>query len=166
MGEERQISKTNRLETEIISRISRLIEGLSLELWDVVWIPNQRVLRVFIGKPHSEQAVTHADCERASRAIESVIESEGEVLPGLGQNYHLELSSLGTHPMIRVESQLMRFLNQNLEFVDMKGKKFTAKVLGVAADGTLEWAEESSGIRSQYSSIRDFQRIRVKKAQF
>ncbi len=158
-----QISKTNQIESALIENVESPIEAMGYQLWDVCWIPNQHVLRVYISKENWEDPVTHVDCGRITHAIETVVEEN----PKVRESYHLEVSSLGAKPSIRTLGQLGHFLHQPLEFTDCHGKKFTAVISSIEDDGAIKWQEGSeTSTNSKQHGISDFKRIHVKKARF
>lgn len=159
-----QIAKTLKVERDIIAAIEPVVSRLGYELWDVVWIPRQQVLRLFISRLDAELAITHDDCQYVSKQTEDMI---GDVV-GDTEMYQLEVSSLGPKPQVRTTKQLARFKNEVLEFVDRNGKKFAARIADVGGDGRIEWGieERPNACCRSYGDISEFQRIRVKKARF
>ena len=160
-----QVFKTTRLEQEVVNLIEPVVRRMNCQLWDVVWISNQRILRIYISKSSIDDPITHADCALVTRDIEDVIV---EKFPELGERFHLEVSSLGTMPFIRTVDQLSLFTEQPLEFTDRLGNKFTAIVNRVEPDGRIDWRSESSKDGSEHviNHISDFKKIRVKHARY
>lgn len=159
-----QIQKVSRIEAEILRLIEPEIQELGYQLWDLLWIPNQRILRVYISKPDLSLAITVDDCQRVSRVIDGVI----EVSAILQDRYYLEVSSLGETPFIRTWVQLAHFKDQKLEFTDLEGKKRVGILCQVNHGGAFVWKPDVYGKNvtqeRRNSHMDDYQRIRAKKS--
>jgi ribosome maturation factor RimP len=159
-----QIKKQSRIENDILELIEPEIFKLGFQLWDLLWIPSQRILRVFISKPDMAHAVSLGDCQSVSRGIDGMIEASQI----LSDKYYLEVSSLGEAPYIRTWVQLSRFKAQKLEFTDMNGKKQTGILEKVEHGGAFLWRPDLGRVSENKdpikSHISDYQRIRAKKA--
>ena len=92
---------------QIIDLATPVAEDLGLELVGVVFHTNQRppILRVDIRNPEQDTGLN--DCERMSRALETVLD-EADIIP---DNYVLEISSPG----------VSRQLSSDRDFISFKG---------------------------------------------
>jgi ribosome maturation factor RimP len=107
--------------TEIAERVARS-EGLAVTDVELLGGGRRRVLRISIDKP---QGVTHADCERVSRQVGTILDVE-DVVPG--GSYTLEVSSPG----------LERPLKRPRDFQACLGKK-ARLVLAQPVDHQSYW---------------------------
>jgi ribosome maturation factor RimP len=162
-----QVKRTSRIEDEILALIEPEVLRLGFQLWELLWIPSQRILRVFISKPDLEEAVSLDDCQRVSRGIDGIIDAS-QILQ---DRYYLEVSSLGESPYIRTWVQLARFKDRKLEFTDLNGKKKTGTLQKVEQGGSFVWRPDGhlkKGVLTDTtpvvkSNISEYQRIRAKK---
>ncbi len=160
-----QICKPSRVEKQIIEAIEGTVTDLGYELWDINWLARERIVRVHISKTATDLSITHSDCITVSKAVSEVIDE----LSMLGETaYHLEVSSLGSNPHIRTLNQLKQFLECELEFTDISGKKSTAIVSKIETDGTMQWEKVGETGRDSLTEghISEFQRLRLKEARF
>ena len=103
--------------TAIIEKVQEIAERVGadtgLEIVDVQLLGggNNRVLRIFIDKP---EGVTHADCERISQHVGTILDVE-DVVPG--GRYTLEVSSPGVERKLSRPREFERFIGQKVKIV-------------------------------------------------
>lgn len=136
---------TERLLEEVEKLLEPVLKDLGLELVEREFVPAQGrfVLRLYIDREASP--VTLDDCEKASKAIEGILDVE-DLIP---YSYVLEISSPGVNRPLRKEKDFERFLGS---FVDVKSKEmiegrhhFSGILTGIKAgkialrEGEREW---------------------------
>jgi ribosome maturation factor RimP len=103
--------------TAIIDKVREIAERVGadtgLEIVDVQLLGggNNRILRIFIDKP---EGVTHADCERISQHVGTILDVE-DVVPG--GRYTLEVSSPGVERKLSSPREFERFVGQKVKIV-------------------------------------------------
>ncbi len=103
--------------TAILDKVREIAERVGadtgLEVVDVQLLGggNNRVLRIFIDKP---EGVTHADCERISQHVGTILDVE-DVIPG--GRYTLEVSSPGVERKLSRPNEFERFIGQKVKVV-------------------------------------------------
>lgn len=102
---------------EFIKRIEELLEPICVregcQLYDLEWLGQQRVLRVYIDR--SEGHVSIDDCSNVSRALNLILDVE-DIIPGAA--YELEVSSPG----------LERRLTRQWHFQKVVGKRVRVRL--------------------------------------
>lgn len=90
------------IEEKIENRISKIIENLGYELYDVQYTKEGKdyFLRIFIEKKDGE--ITLDDCENVNNAITDILDEDDYIK----EQYFLEVSSTGVEKMIRKEKHL------------------------------------------------------------
>lgn len=90
------------IEEKIENRISKIIENLGYELYDVQYTKEGKdyFLRIFIEKKDGE--ITLDDCESVNNAITDILDEDDYIK----EQYFLEVSSTGVEKMIRKEKHL------------------------------------------------------------
>ena len=103
--------------TAIIEKVREITERVGadtgVECVDVQLLGggNSRVLRIFIDKP---AGVTHADCERISESVGTILDVE-DVVPG--GRYTLEVSSPGVERKLSRPQEFERFIGRKVRVV-------------------------------------------------
>ncbi len=103
--------------TAILDKVREIAERVGadtgLEVVDVQLLGggNNRVLRIFIDKP---EGVTHADCERISQHVGTILDVE-DVIPG--GRYTLEVSSPDVERKLSRPNEFERFIGQKVKVV-------------------------------------------------
>lgn|SRR5689334_15217618 len=129
--------------TAILEKVREITERVGadtgLEIVDVQLLGggNNRVLRIFIDKP---EGVTHADCERISQHVGTILDVE-DVVPG--GRYTLEVSSPGVERKLSRPREFERFIGQKVKIVlrqPVENQKLWVGALKSFAEGivTLE----------------------------
>jgi len=129
--------------TAILEKVREIAERVGadtgLEIVDVQLLGggNNRVLRIFIDKP---EGVTHADCERISQHVGTILDVE-DVVPG--GRYTLEVSSPGVERKLSRPREFERFIGQKVKIVlrqPVENQKLWVGALKSFAEGivTLE----------------------------
>ena len=129
--------------TAILEKVREITERVGadtgLEIVDVQLLGggNNRVLRIFIDKP---EGVTHADCERISQHVGTILDVE-DVVPG--GRYTLEVSSPGVERKLSRPREFERFIGQKVKIVlrqPVENQKLWVGALTSFAEGivTLE----------------------------
>src|ERR1700674_4555023 len=101
--------------TAIIEKVREIAERVGadtgLEVVDVQLVGGggTRVLRIFIDKP---EGVTHADCERISQHVGTILDVE-DVIPG--GRYTLEVSSPGVERKLTRPREFERFVGHKVK---------------------------------------------------
>ena len=101
----------------IVERVQVIAERVGadtgLEIVDVQLLGGggSRMLRIFIDKP---EGVTHADCERISQDVGTILDVE-EVIPG--GRYTLEVSSPGVERKLLKPNDYIRFQGKKAKIV-------------------------------------------------
>lgn len=90
------------IEEKIENRISKIIEDLGYQLYDVQYAKEGKdyFLRIFIEKEDGE--ITLNDCEIVNNAITDILDEEDYIK----EQYFLEISSTGVEKIIRKEKHL------------------------------------------------------------
>ena len=114
------------------------IEALQFELVDIEFVREGRggVLRIFIDRPTSGDAVTVDDCARVSGAVSQVLETQDPIKG----HYTLEVSSPGFDRILRTRAHFERFAGQRI-FAELKlpmdGRRRFVGVLKSVVDDTI-----------------------------
>lgn len=101
------------IEEKIENKVSRIIENLGYELYDVQYAKEGKdyFLRIFIEKKDGE--IDLNDCEKVNNAITDILDEENYIK----EQYFLEVSSTGVEKMIRKEKHLQENIE---EFITIK----------------------------------------------
>ncbi len=141
---------------EIAARVGAS-EGLEIVEVELLGGGSNRVLRIFIDKP---AGVTHADCERVSQEVGTILDVE-DVIPG--GRYTLEVSSPGVERKLRSVRDFERFKGQKAKVllrtpVDNQ-RRWEGTVTAVA--GQTVTLEASPGKQIQFA-VDDIERANLK----
>ena len=145
----------NKTESLVLTFLEPIVAECNVEIWDVEFKKEgpDHVLRVFIDK---EGGIAIDDCERVSRALETVLD-EKDPIP---QAYLLEVSSAGMDRIIKYPAHFEKCMGKNVDvklFAPVDGvKEFTAALSGFDGD-TVTFqinGEEKSFSLDKISSIR------------
>jgi ribosome maturation factor RimP len=122
--------------------IAPSIMALGYELWGCELHSRgyRSLLRIYID---SAQGVTVADCTRASRQINALLNVE----QGAGGNYELEVSSPGLDRPLFTPAQYQRFIGQPVQLrlhVPQEGRRHYAGVLQAVEAGQITLAIEGT----------------------
>lgn len=147
---------------EIEEAVEKLLEPVlekdGLELVDVEYVRERNwILRVFIDKVGG---VGLDDCQVASEKAGSLLD-EKDLIP---DNYMLEVSSPGLDRVLKKDKDFIRYTGEDVDvklFAPLEGtkiKSFTAKLEGLAEDGSLllemESGEKLTLGRDKISQVR------------
>jgi ribosome maturation factor RimP len=127
-----------RMRDALMRLLEPPIEALGYELVDIEFVREGRggVLRIFIDKPNSGDAVTVDDCARASNAVSQVLETDDPIKG----HYTLEVSSPGFDRILRTRAHFERFVGQRI-FAELKlpldGRRRFAGVLKSVDSDTI-----------------------------
>jgi ribosome maturation factor RimP len=137
------------------TRLAPLVEGLGYELWELEYSPGRGngFLRLYID---AAAGITLDDCERVSRAVSEVLDSE-DPIPG---QYTLEVSSPGLERPLRTAEHFARFVGETVSVETVQAiegrRRFKGALTAVGA-GTVEvevdgkrWTLPISGIRKAH----------------
>lgn len=134
------------IEERIENRISKIIENLGYELYDVQYTKEGKdyFLRIFIEKKDRE--ITLDDCEIVNNAITDILDEDDYIK----EQYFLEVSSTGVEKIIRKEKhlkdnigeiiilKLFKPINNSKEYIGIL-KKYNNTTLTIELDdGDLE----------------------------
>jgi len=95
---------------EIAERVAAS-EGIEVVETQVLGGGKARLVRIFIDKP---EGVSHADCERISKDVGTILDVE-DVVPG--GSYRLEISSPGVERKLSLPRDFERFAGQKAKIV-------------------------------------------------
>jgi ribosome maturation factor RimP len=124
----------------IIEQVTAIVEraGRSdgIEPVEVQWLGSgsHRLLRIYIDKP---EGVTHADCERISEYVGTVLDAE-DVIPG--GSYTLEVSSPGVERKLSRPKDFERFAGRKVKLVvrePIENRKSWEGTLTAFSDGVI-----------------------------
>lgn len=123
-----QFMDTVLLLNRVESLVGPVVENLGFELIERELVQDQGrwVLRLYIDREN--QAITVADCETASRALEPVLDVE-EIFPF---SYTLEVSSPGLNRPLRRAKDFVKFAGERIELKtseDFQGRRNFSGVL-------------------------------------
>ena len=93
---------------ELQALINNTIIRLGYELWGIIYIPRESILRVYID---SKQGITLNDCAQVSRQINTVLYVENLSI----RKYTLEISSPGINRPLFTEKQFKQFIGSVLQ---------------------------------------------------
>ncbi|HXF27776.1 MAG TPA: ribosome maturation factor RimP [Bryobacteraceae bacterium] len=121
---------------EIAERVAAS-EGIEVVETQVLGGGKARLVRIFIDKP---EGVSHADCERISKDVGTILDVE-DVVPG--GSYTLEVSSPGVERKLSLPRDFERFVGQKAKIVlrePVENSRHWQGVLAGFSDGlvTLE----------------------------
>jgi ribosome maturation factor RimP len=118
------------LRDRLTALLEPVVAELGLQLWELEFAPQARggLLRLYID---SDAGITVEDCERVSRAVSDVLDSD-DPIPG---EYTLEVSSPGWDRVLRTAAHFARFMGERAR-VELKTamagrKRFTGRLLNV-----------------------------------
>jgi ribosome maturation factor RimP len=141
------------MKDKLFGLLEPVVEALGYELLDVEYAAAGRhsVLRAYIDR-RDGGAVGLDDCERASRAIDAVLDAEDPV----GHEYRLEVSSPGFDRPLRTPAHFARFAGSEARLelaVPVEGRRRFRGRLGAVRDGMVtievdgrEWRLPLAGI--------------------
>ena len=146
------------IDEKIENRISKIIENLGYELYDVQYTKEGKdyFLRIFIEKKDGE--ITLDDCENVNNAITDILDEDDYIK----EQYFLEVSSTGVEKMIRKEKhlkdnigeiiilKLFKPINNSKEYIGIL-KKYNNTTLTIELDD-----EELEIERKNISLIKKF----------
>ena len=119
---------------EIAEPLARTM-GFEVLLVEEASEPGRRVVRVFLDKPGMPEGVTVDECARFSRALDPILDVEGE----LEGRYHLEVSSPGLNrPLVKLEhfrEQIGKMVQVTAEPGLGERKNFKGVLEGVEGEG-------------------------------
>lgn len=120
---------------EIAGRVAAS-EGIEVVETQVLGGGKARLVRIYIDKP---EGVSHADCERMSKDVGTILDVE-DVVPG---SYTLEISSPGVERKLSLPRDFERFIGQKAKIVlrePVENSRHWQGVLAAFSDGlvTLE----------------------------
>jgi ribosome maturation factor RimP len=100
------------IESQVENLIKPVVEGLNLELYDVIYAKEGKdyYLRVVIDK---EEGIDIKDCERVNDAINDLLD-EADLIK---DQYFLEVSSPGLERTLRKEKHFNKYLKQKVKVV-------------------------------------------------
>lgn len=141
---------------EIAARVGAS-EGLEIVEVELLGSGSNRVLRIFIDKPGG---VTHADCEKVSQQVGTILDVEDVIAGG---RYTLEVSSPGVERKLRDARDFERFKGQKAKVLLRNPvenqRRWEGTVAGVA--GQTVTLEPSPGRRIQFA-VGDVERANLK----
>lgn len=141
------------MKDKLFGLLEPVIVGLGYELLEVEWASSGRssLVRVFIDRTDGG-GIGLEDCERASRAVGAVLESEDPI----GHDYQLEVSSPGFDRPLRTAAHFERFAGSEARIelaAPLEGRRRFRGRLGPVADGMVsievdrkEWKLPLAGI--------------------
>lgn len=141
------------MKEKLFGLVEPVVGGLGYELLDVEWGSAGRhsVVRVFIDRA-GDGGIGLDDCERASRAIEAVLDADDPI----GHEYRLEVSSPGFDRPLRTPAHFARFAGSEARIelaVPVEGRRRFRGRLGAVEDGQVtievdgrEWKLPLAGI--------------------
>jgi ribosome maturation factor RimP len=127
-----------RMRDALMRLLEPPLEALGFELVDIEFAREGRggILRIFIDRPISDDAVTVDDCARVSAAVSQVLETQDPIKG----HYTLEVSSPGFDRILRTRAHFERFVGEKV-FAELKlpldGRRRFAGVLKSVADDTI-----------------------------
>ena len=147
-----------KIEEAVEKLLEPVLEKDGLELVDVEYVRERNwILRVFIDKVGG---VGLDDCQAASEKAGSLLD-EKDLIP---DNYMLEVSSPGLDRVLKKDKDFIRYTGEDVDvklFAPLEGtkiKSFTAKLEGLAEDGSLllemESGEKLTLVRDKISQVR------------
>ena len=116
-----------------------VIEGLGLELWDVVFekVGGQHSLVIFID---SVNGIKIEDCEAVSRAIDPLLD-EYDPIP---QSYTFSVSSAGLERTLSRQEHFDKFIGTTVSVSLFRGENGSKKYEGILRERTEEYLEIES----------------------
>lgn len=141
------------MKDKLFGLLEPVVVGLGYELLEVEWASSGRssLVRVFIDRTDGG-GIGLDDCERASRAIGAVLESEDPI----GHEYQLEVSSPGFDRPLRTAAHFERFAGSEARIelaAPLEGRRRFRGRLGPVSDGMVsievdrkEWKLPLAGI--------------------
>lgn len=138
---------------KLFGLLEPVVSGLGYELIEVEWATSGRssLVRAYIDRTDGG-GIGLDDCERASRAIDAVLDAEDPV----GREYQLEVSSPGFDRPLRTAAHFERFAGSEARIelaVPLDGRRRFRGRLGPVADGMVsievdrkEWRLPLAGI--------------------
>jgi ribosome maturation factor RimP len=124
------------LRDELFRLLEPVVGSLGCELVELEFAPagSGGVLRLYIDAP---PGITLDDCERVSRQVSGVLESE-DPIPG---HYTLEVSSPGLDRILRTRAHFERFVGSRIKVqlgAPLEGRRrFTGTLLEVRDEGVV-----------------------------
>ena len=141
------------MKDKLFGLLEPVVVGLGYELLEVEWASSGRssLVRVFIDRTDGG-GIGLEDCERTSRAVGAVLESEDPI----GHEYQLEVSSPGFDRPLRTAAHFERFAGSEARIelaAPLEGRRRFRGRLGPVADGMVsievdrkEWKLPLAGI--------------------
>lgn len=140
---------------EIIKKVNEIAEKIALEYgYEIVEVAYKKstphsLLSVFI---YNEDGVSLDDCDKMSRAIESVLDEEDLI----EESYYLEVSSPGLDRPIKTSSDLRRNKGKLVEaklFAPLDGKKIYEGVIVSYTDDSVTLENDNKEVTLPLKSI-------------
>ena len=117
------------LEKKIFEELEPIINGLNINLYDVVYEKEGRdfYLRIFIEK---ENGVDINDCENVNNAINDILD-EKDFIKG---HYYLEVSSAGLEKILRLDKHFENNIGNKIQISLYKPINNSKNVIGILKD--------------------------------
>ena len=117
------------LEKKIFEELEPIINGLNINLYDVVYEKEGRdfYLRIFIEK---EGGVDISDCENVNNAINDILD-EKDFIKG---HYYLEVSSAGLEKTLRLDKHFENNIGNKIQISLYKPINNSKNVIGILKD--------------------------------
>ena len=117
------------LEKKIFEELEPIINGLNINLYDVVYEKEGRdfYLRIFIEK---ENGVDISDCENVNNAINDILD-EKDFIKG---HYYLEVSSAGLEKILRLDKHFENNIGNKIQISLYKPINNSKNVIGILKD--------------------------------
>lgn len=146
------------IESAVETLLTPLLEKEGIEVVDVEYVRERNwILRIFIDK---DGGVDLSDCQRVSEEAGEILD-EKDLIP---DNYMLEVSSPGLDRVLKKDKDFLRYAGSDVDvklFTPLAGSKeksFTAKLEGLAEDGSLQLTKEDGEAltlpRKQIAQVR------------
>ena len=117
------------LEKKIFEELEPIINGLNINLYDVVYEKEGRdfYLRIFIEK---ENGVDINDCENVNNAINDILDEKDFIK----EHYYLEVSSSGLEKTLRLEKHFKDNIGNKIQISLYKPINNSKNVIGILKD--------------------------------
>ena len=118
------------IEEKIENRVSKIIEDLGYQLYDVQYVKEGKdyFLRIFIEKGNGE--IDLNDCENVNNAITDILDEDNYIK----EQYFLEVSSTGVEKMIRKDKHLKENVGELITVKLFKPVAGTKELVGELVD--------------------------------
>ena len=117
------------LEKKIFEELKPIINGLNINLYDVVYEKEGRdfYLRIFIEK---ENGVDINDCENVNNAINDILDEKNFIK----EHYYLEVSSAGLEKTLRLEKHFKDNIGNKIQINLYKQINNSKNIVGILKD--------------------------------